>query len=603
MQTAVNPYEKSLRTIPVDATDDSNAAALHALGLSAMKEEDFALAASKFAQAIHIAGPQSEYCQSLAKALHAAGNLRQSATCYEQAIAGNPNNIQLYLGLARVLMQDGRIPAAVTVLKQALEIAPDHAEGWALLGGALNLSGQDALAAEALQQAVYHNPGQAAFHFDLGLVLCRLGDLEGSEAAYRRALQINSRFPEALNNLGNLLRRRDATAEAMACFRRALRYRPSYTDAKYNLGLALQSLDLLDDAEACYQSVLKAAPEHHAASNNYANVLMGLGRIHEALSRYEHAVRLAPANREYRVNAGMAQLLQGDFREGWRNYGARVVPSVSGAKLWTGQTLKESSILLLSEQGLGDTIQFIRYARHLRYAGASVRALAPAPLVEILRTATGIEDVVPDNQAPPPCDWYAPLLHLPAMFRTRAETIPAEVPYLEADPERVRDWSSLLAGSKTQVPDDFLRVGIAWRGGPDHWNDRNRSMKSSCLAALAGLSATAFISLQKGFPDGCESLAFTPLPRQLTDFADTAALMIHLDLIISVDTSVAHLAGALGLPTWVLLPFAPDWRWMLDRDDSPWYPTMRLFRQQRRGDWSAVLERVREALKSLAERR
>jgi tetratricopeptide (TPR) repeat protein len=592
MQTAVYPYEKS-------STHD--AVALHALGSSAMREKDFALAASRFAQAIHLAGPLSEYCQSLAKALHAAGNLRQSATCYEQAIAGNPGNIQLYLGLARVLIQDGRTPAAVTILKQALEIMPDAAEGWALLGGALNLSGQDALAAEALQQAVYHDPGRAAFHFDLGLVLCRLGDLEKSEAAYRRALQINSRFPEALNNLGNLLRRRNAAVEAAACFRRALICRPDYADAKYNLGLALQSLDRLDDAEACYRSVLDAVPEHHAASNNYANVLMGLGRVHEALSRYEHAVRLAPANREYRVNTGMAQLLQGDFREGWRNYGSRVAPSVSAARLWTGQTLKESSILLLSEQGLGDTIQFIRYARHLRHAGASVRALCPAPLVEILRTATGLEHVIPDDQAPPSCDWYAPLLHLPEMFRTRVETIPDHVPYLFADPDRVRAW-----GASLRIPENHLRVGIAWRGGPDHWNDRNRSMDPSCLAALAGLSATAFVSLQKGFPagpeKGRESLAFTPLPRELTDFADTAALMIHLDLIISVDTSVAHLAGALGLPTWVLLPFAPDWRWMLDRNDSPWYPTMRLFRQQRRGDWLPVLEKVREALKNLAER-
>jgi hypothetical protein len=194
------------------------------------------------------------------------------------------------------------------------------------------------------------------------------------------------------------------------------------------------------------------------------------------------------------------------------------------------------------------------------------------------------------------------MLHLPAMFRTRADTIPDHVPYLSADPGRVRAWSALLAGLKTRIPENHLRVGIAWRGDPDHWNDRNRSMDPSCLAALAGLSATAFISLQKGFPAGCESLAFTPLPRELTDFADTAALMIHLDLIISVDTSVAHLAGALGLPTWLLLPFAPDWRWMLDRDDSPWYPTMTLFRQRRRRDWLPVLKKVREALKSLAER-
>ena len=597
MQTAVNPHQQSLNKDWQGSVPSGTGSKLYALGLSAMKKHNFELAASQFAQAIQIAGPDSEYCQSLAEALHAAGKLPQSATCYEQAIAGNPGGGHLYFALARVLLQDNRTPAAVNVLKQALAIKPNAAEGWALLGGAMSMNGQPALAAQALQRAVNLDPGQAAFHFDFGLVLSRLGDLENSEAAYRRALQVQHRFPEALNNLGNLLRRRNAAAEAVGCFRRALRCRPDYSDAKYNLGLTLQSLDRLDEAEDCYRSVLDSVPAHHAAGNNYANVLMGLGRTHEALSRYEHAVRIAPDNREYRSNTGMAQLLTGDFREGWRNYGARVTPSVPGARLWMGQPLKGSSILLLSEQGSGDTIQFIRYARRLKDEGGSVRALCPAPLVELLGTATGIEHVIPDHQAPPTSDWYAPLLHLPAVFRTGIETIPAEIPYLSADPERVRAWGSSLGFSGNR-----LRVGIAWRGGPDHWNDRNRSMEPPFLAAFAGLTAVNFISLQKGFREGCGFIPFVPLHRELTDFADTAALMIHLDLVISVDTSVAHLAGALGRPAWVLLPYAPDWRWMLERNDSPWYPNTRLFRQQQRGEWLPVLEKVREALVSLAKR-
>jgi tetratricopeptide (TPR) repeat protein len=596
MPTAIDSREKSLKENWRRSGTSSAGSRLHALGLSALNKKNFELAASKFAEAIHVAGPVPQFCQSLAAALYGAGRLRQSATCYEQAIAGNPGNIQLYFGLARVLIHDGRTAAAVTVLKHALTLEPNAGEGWALLGGALHLSGQDALAAEALQQAVYQEPGQAAFHFDLGLVLCRLGDLESSEAAYRRALQVNSRFTEALNNLGNLLRRRNAAAEAVACFRRALRYRPGFADAKYNLGLALQDLDLLEDAESCYQSVLEIEPAHHAASNNYANVLMGLGRIHEALSRYEHAVRLAPANREYRVNAGMAQLLTGDFGEGWRNYSARVSPSVPNAKQWTGQPLKGSSILLLSEQGRGDTIQFIRYARQLRYLGGRVRLHCPADLVDLLRTTAGLEQIIPDNQAPPSSDWYAPMLHLPAVFGTRIDTIPAEGPYLSADPERVRNW-----GFSLSWPESHLRIGIAWRGGPDHWNDRNRSMDPASLSFLSDLPSTTFISLQKGCREGYGGLAFLPLPRELGDFADTAALMAHLDLVISVDTSVAHLAGSLGRPAWVLLPFAPDWRWMRERRDSPWYPGMRLFRQERRGDWRAVMEKVREALVSHQE--
>jgi tetratricopeptide (TPR) repeat protein len=606
MRTTVNPDEQAskeerqqggaepaLRAIP--AEDTANAGSLHALGLSAMQEQDFELAAAKFAQAIRIAGPVAQYCQSLARALHGSGKLRQSATCYEQAIAGEPGNVDLYFGLARVLIQDGRTAVAATVLERALALTPGSAEGWALLGGALSLSGLRADAAEALQRAISLDPGQARFHHDLGLVLSQLGDLEKSEAAYRRALRINARFPEALNNLGNLLLRRDAAAEAVGYFRRALRHRPDYGDAKYNLGLTFQALDLLEDAESCYLSVLQTAPAHHAASNNYGNVLMGQGRVHEALPSYAQAIRLAPANREYRVNLGMAQLLDGKFSEGWDNYGARVAPSVSGTVLWTGQPFKGQSILLLSEQGLGDTIQFIRYARRLRDEGGRVLALCPEPLVELLRTVTGIERVIPAGRKPPSCDWYAPLLHLPKVFGTSVESIPAEAPYVLADPDRVRSWGMSLA-----APEAMLRVGIAWRGGAEHWNDRNRSLDSALLTELAGIPGIAFISLQKGCRNGREGLPFIPLHRELTDFADTAALMAHLDLVISVDTSVAHLAGAMGRPAWVLLPFAPDWRWMRERSDSPWYPGMRLFRQERRGKWRPVLKEVREALVCLA---
>ena len=204
----------------------------------------------------------------------------------------------------------------------------------------MSLSGHTELAADALKQAVDLDGSRASYYFDLGLVLCQLGDLEGSEAAYRRALLVNPEFPEALNNLGNLLRRNNAPADAVACFRRALRKKPDYADARYNLGLAFQALDRLEDAEACYTHVLTEAPGHHAAMNNSANVLTALGRIYEALPRYDQAVRLAPGNREYRVNAGMAQLLHGDFREGWRNYAARVAPGVAGARLWNGEHLK-----------------------------------------------------------------------------------------------------------------------------------------------------------------------------------------------------------------------------------------------------------------------
>lgn len=560
-------------------------------GLSAAAHGNHDLAAALFAQAIQADGPTASHCQNLARSLQASGKYRQAAVCYRQAIERDPANTQLHLGLARALLQQTSVADAIAVLKDALAVRPDAAEAWGLLGGAFSLGGHGNLAAEAIRHAVALDPGQAGLHYDLGLVLSQMGESNQAEEAYRQALRLRPRFPEALNNLGNLLRRRKATAEAVACYCQALDCRPGLIDATYNLGLAFQDLDRLIDAAKCYESVLTEQPGHHAAVNNMANVLAGIGHVDEALACHDAAVRLAPWNRSYRVNLGMAQLLSGNFPMGWRNYAARTAPAIPDVPQWNGEPVHGRRILLLGEQGLGDTIQFVRYARRLRYEGGRVSAVCPEPLAELLRTAPGLEHVIEQSRKTPPCDWYSPLLDLPRLFDTRLESIPAETPYLFADPERVRDWALAL-----RIPASHVRIGIAWRGGEEHWNDRNRSLQPAALAVLDGVPDATWISLQKGHPAGCESLPFTPLPRELTDFADTAALMMHLDLVISVDTSVAHLAGALARPVWTLLPFAADWRWLLGRGDSPWYPGMRLFRQQRPGEWGNVLESVREEL-------
>ncbi|HTA44372.1 MAG TPA: tetratricopeptide repeat protein [Bryobacteraceae bacterium] len=584
---ALKSSQHSKRTRPATSSGES----FHAKGVSAAAEGKHDLAAALFAQAIQLSGPRAPYCHSLARSLHASGRYRQAAVCYQQAMVREPENIHLHLGLARALFQENRIGETVAVLRDALAGKPNVAEGWALLGNALSHADRYELAREALDRAISLDPTQPGFHYDLGLVLSRTGESQEAEASYRRALQLRARFPEALNNLGNLLRRRKATPQAVDCYQQALKFRPGYLDATYNLGLALQDLDLLEDAAGCYGAVLKEKPEHHASLNNLANVLLRGGRVDEALARYDEAVRLSPDSREYRVNLGMAQLLDGDFPSGWRNYGARRAPVRSDLTLWNGEPVEGRGILLLSEQGLGDTIQFIRYARRLHHEGGRVSALCPESLAELLRTAPGLENVIVSGQQVSHCDWYAPLMHLPRLFDTRLESIPADTPYLFADPERVRQWELEL-----NIPPSQFKVGLAWRGAAEHWNDRNRSIDPAELGALGELPDTAWISLQKGFPQGCESLSFTPLPRDLEDFADTAALMAHLDLVISVDTSVAHLAGALARPVWTLLPFAPDWRWLRDRNDSPWYPNMTLFRQERRGEWKPVLEEVREEL-------
>jgi tetratricopeptide (TPR) repeat protein len=578
--------------LPIPQTETADPAALYSLGVRAAERADYQLAAALISRAIRYGGPGARHCRTLAEVFTAQGLNGQAALCYRQAIVDQPADITLYLGLARALINDSRPAEGAGVLAQALALQPEAAEGWALLGAAFNLSGRLRDAVDALRHAIKLQPSEARFHFDLGVTSAQLGHTNEAEEAYRKALQQRTHFPEALNNLGNLLRRRGADEEAAACYRNALVQRPDYCDARYNLGLALQTLDLPEKAESCYRAVVRQLPDHHAAKNNLANTLLETGKPGEALDYYEEALRVKPDNPEYRANLGMAQLLSGNFAEGWRNYGARSVAPRNAAPLWKGEPLQGRTILLCSEQGFGDTIQFVRYTRLLSELDVRVLVSCPQSLTRLLNTMPDIAGLAAITGALPASDYQVPLLHLPAILGTRLETIPAHIPYLFADPDLVRDWAL-----KLDIPKSHLKVGIAWRGSPAHRNDRKRSIEPAELSALAGVPGTSFISLQQGLSDGVGgALPFVPLGRELTDFADTAALMSNLDIVISVDTAVTHLAGALAVPVWTLLAYNPDWRWMLGRDDSPWYPGMRLFRQERRGDWGSVMRRVREEL-------
>ena len=573
--------------------DLSDPATLYSLGVQAAGRADYQLAAILIAQAIRCGGPTSaRYSATLAEVFGAQGQHRQAVTCYQQAVSDRPADISLHLGLARALINDSRPAEAAGVLSRAIALQPDAAEGWALLGATFNLTGRHRDALDALHQAVQLQPMEATFHFDLGMTSSVLGEAHKAEAYYQRALQLRPTFPEAFNNLGNLLRRRGAGEEAARCYRRALNQRPDYDDARYNLGLAMQMLDLPKEAESCYRTIIRRQPNHHPAQNNLANSLLEMGRADEAIERYQDALRLTPDNREYRVNLGMAQLLSGNFPEGWRNYCARSVQRRNAAPLWQGEPLQGRTILLSSEQGFGDTIQFVRYASLLKELDARVLVSCPSSLLQVLGTMPDIASLAAVTGVLPSSDYQIPLLHLPGIFGTLPETIPAKIPYLSADPGRVLAWATSL-----NIPESHLKVGIAWRGSPSHRNDRNRSIAPEELSALAGVPNTSFISLQQGLSDGIRGiLPFVPLGRELTDFADTAALMVNLDLVISVDTAVTHLAGAMAVPVWTLLAYNPDWRWMLDRDDSPWYPGMKLFRQEQRRDWSGVMQRVRDEL-------
>ncbi|MDR3539333.1 MAG: tetratricopeptide repeat-containing glycosyltransferase family protein [Acetobacteraceae bacterium] len=432
------------------------------------------------------------------------------------------------------------------------------------------------------------------------------GRLDAARKGYERLLQKDPRDPNALNLLGVLLVTQGHVAKGIQLIRRAVGIYPPFPDALSNLGKALLESGQPEAAQAACEKALTYAPTDPEILNNHGNALTAIGRPQEALDNYRRAHASRPDYPEALTNEGMSLLALGDHQNGWPRYEHRwrlpkLAPTLRGLAMprWTGTTSLDGKRLLLhAEQGLGDTLQFCRYAPLAAARGAHVVLEVPPPLTRLAATLDGVAEIVAQGVPRPPVDLHCPLMSLPAAFGTTLDTIPATVPYLHADPARIAAWRTRLAGQPGR------RIGLVWAGNPRREDreanavDQRRSMK---LAQFTGLGNATFVSLQKGDaarearspPAGPRLLDWT---RELTDFADTAALVAALDLVIGVDTSVVHLAGAIGTPVWVLNRYDSCWRWMRDRSDSPWYPTMRLFTQPRPGDWDSVLAAVRTAL-------
>ncbi len=458
-------------------------------------------------------------------------------------------------------------------------------------------------AAACFRHVLQLRPDDPATLNNLGTALWEQGRLDEAEAQYRQALRLRPDDPNTLNNLGNALWEQTRTEEASAVYREALRLRPDSAEMRMNLGVALSGRGDLDEALSHIRRALRLRPDWPAGLLALGMALGRQGKLDEALDCYEQALRLEPAYPEVRRNRAMAWLARGDFARGWPEYewrwkcrGQR--RPLFDRPLWEGDDLTGRTILLHAEQGLGDTLQFIRYASLVERRGGSVLFVGPEPLVRLLARTPGVDRVFAQGTTLPAFDVQAPLLSLPAILGTTLATLPAEVPYLFADPAEVERRRHELG------PDPAFRVGIAWQGNPRYPMDRKRSFPLARFAPLARLPGVRLISLQDG--PGTEQLRAPrePFPvvdldrqgRGLGDFLDTAAILKNLDLVVTPDLSVAHLAGGLGVRVWAALPFVAEWRWMADRDDSPWYPTMRLFRQTRPDDWDGVFRRITEAI-------
>ena len=466
------------------------------------------------------------------------------------------------------------------------------------------------MAEELARLAARHSPqlrvpaDVAGEHHRAGLEFFQQGRASVAVGALSRAVELAPQWDGAHNNLGAVLAGLGRHAEAASHFRDTVRLRPDSAAGHGNLGLAYLKQDKPVEALVYFERALRLNPNSSETHNNAGVAWVDLGQPDQALACYDESLRLSPQYDAARINRSRALLKVGQFARGWVEYEWRwrIPGTVSPPEpTWDGSPLSGRTILLHAEQGLGDILQFVRYAVLVKNRGGSVLLECPASLTRLLATCLGVDGVVSSGQSRPPADCHAPLLSLPRLFGADWASIPASIPYLSADAGRREHWRQQLAGS------GGLRVGLVWQGNPNFGGDRQRSARLAQMAPLSRVPGVRLYSLQKG--PSVEQLqaeagqAVTDLGADgWSDFAETAAVVVNLDLVIAVDTAVAHLAGALGVPVWLALPQASDWRWLVGREDSPWYPSMRLFRQRRRGDWNEVFLRMARALEQRVQK-
>ena len=511
----------------------------------------------------------------------------------------------MYFAAGSVAAVLGKHDEAAAHYRKALELRPGFAEAHLNLGNVLYEEGDFAGAAASYRQSIAANPDYVKAHCNLGNALSSLGRLHEAIACYERALRLDADTVAAQHNLGNALMERRDIVRAEACFRRAVELDPSRAEHHNSLGNALLQRKNTAKAEECYRRALALRPEYASAHVNLANALMKLGNIDEMLEHYERGIALDPQSAGAHYNLSLSHLRKGQFREGWEGHEWRwdfrelqLRKRNFASPQWQGEPLAGMTILLHAEQGLGDTLQFVRYAPLVVERGGRVILEVQPSLHRLLRNVRGVECVIPRGEALPEFDVQCPLMSLPLVFDTAEDTIPADVPYLAVPDEVVEQARNRWLG-------DGLRVGLVWAGNPQYRSDEARSTTLRSLLPLTGIPRITFFSMQKGV--GSEQLAqigsearIMDAGSSFKDFQDTATMMSTLDLVISVDTSSAHLAGALGIPVWILLPHLACWRWLEGRGDSPWYPTARLFRQSVPGDWGELVERVSGELQGMA---
>jgi tetratricopeptide (TPR) repeat protein/precorrin-6B methylase 2 len=539
-----------------------------------------------------------------AEAQSAAGLHAAALVTVARALAVTRDDPKLLLARASILFAWSRYREARAEYVRVEELDPRRRNGLLQMAWTCFYTGDLQGAETRMRELTISQPSAAEGHFGLGVLLQAQRRLVDAVASYEHALELSPESVDCLMHLASCRIADNNLSGAEALLRHAVAVDGDRANAWSHLGTTLGRLDRDHDALEAFQHAARLELARGESVDSFINLAINArdgGRLQEALELYERNLAQRPST-DGHFSYAVALLTAGRLLDGWRQFEFRWLrdPSLSsrprfGKPVWAGQALRGKTILLRAEQGMGDAIQFIRYASQLKALGATVRAGVFAGLEELMRTMSDVDQVHGPNDLAPDIDFYIHMMSLPRVFGTDLGSIPAEIPYLHADPARSERWAQRLGKDRRRT------VGIVWAGSPSHVRDRYRSLSLRELAPLGEIKGVRWVSLQKGEgareaeapPPGMELMNLGP---ELEDFADTAALISQVDLVLCVDTAVAHLAGALGKLVWVMLPSPADWRWLEGRDDSPWYPTMRLFRQSRRGEWDDVIERVKAAL-------
>ena len=585
--------------------DAGHADALHAMGLVSFAFKRYDLAIEWFARAITQDPAVAEYFSNLGRALEQRDRFDEAIRCYDRALQIDASVIENWRQLAALLQRQNRLVEAAQAYDRLLQLTPEDAEIWHRLGDVLKADGRGDEAALSFAQALKFNPRDLDAANAAGLIHFDAQRYDAAIACFDQSLALRSDQAGVHCLRGISLRRLRRYDDAIVSGERAHALAPADPDIANSLGCILQNLGRHDDAIAMFDRAIAARPDFPDFHNHRGSSLAELHRFDQAFASFDRAIALKPDFADAHWNAALFKLLTGDFASGWaaREWGRKCravgfVERIFDAPLWLADApLAGKTILLHSDEGLGDTIHFSRYATMVAAQGARVLLEVDPLLQPLLSNIDGVAQCLLRGGAELPAfDYHCPLSSLPLAFGTDLATIPAMPCYLPAPPaERQQQWERRLGAR------DKLRVGLVWSGNPAHLNDHNRSVPFELLTPIFD-SDVRFVSLQKDPRPSDKALladreTIVDLTAEISDFVDTAALIACLDLVITVDTSVAHLAGALGCPTWMLLPYTPDYRWLLDRDDSPWYPNMRLFRQESSRDYRPVIERIGAALR------